>query len=135
MRRTLNNVPKGYDSWLEWDLAQVLKSCDYHSCTVNYIQEKKYHPDFVFDDNGKTIYIEAKGRFREQSEARKYIDVRACLPDNCELVFVFQRPENVMPGAQRRKDGTKRTHKEWADYHGFRWYTPKTLPEEWMCDT
>ena len=131
MRRTLTNVPSGYDSWLEWDLYQELKGCDYHPCTVAYIQEKNYHPDFVFFDGTKTIYIEAKGRFREQPEARKYIDVRNCLGDDEELVFVFQRPENIMPHAKRRKDGTKRTHGEWATYHGFRWYTPKTMPEEW----
>lgn len=132
MRRTTKNVPKGYDSWLEWDLAQKLKSCDYHPCTVPYIQEKNYHPDFVYFDGELTYYIEAKGRFREQAEARKYIDIRKCLPEDSELVFIFQRPANIMPNAKRRKDGTKRTHQEWAEYHGFRFYTPNTVPKEWL---
>lgn len=131
MRRTLNNIPKGYDSWLEWDLAQELKRCEYHPCVVPYVQYKNYHPDFVFKTDETTYYIEAKGRFREQAEARKYIDVKKSLSWTEELVFVFQNPENKMPNAQVRKDGTKRTMREWADYHGFTWYTPKTIPEEW----
>lgn len=134
MRRTLSNVPKGYDSWLEWDLAQELLACQYHPCTVAYVQHKNYHPDFVYQQGDITYYIEAKGRFREQAEARKYIDVRSCLSETEELVFVFQNPKNIMPNAKRRKDGTKRSMGEWADYHNFTWYTVKTMPEEWKCD-
>ena len=36
-----------------------------------------------------------------------------------------------MPGAKRRKDGTKRSHAEWADKNKFTWYTEETLPESW----
>jgi len=36
-----------------------------------------------------------------------------------------------MPGAGKRKDGTKLTHKEWAELNGFRWFTLNTLPNEW----
>jgi hypothetical protein len=35
-----------------------------------------------------------------------------------------------MPGATKRKDGTKRTHAEWAEANNFKWYTEETLPEE-----
>lgn len=131
MRRTRDNVPSGFDSWLEWDLSQELSACDYHPCTVPYIQEKNYHPDFVFYNEGRTYYIEAKGRFREQAEARKYIDVKNCLQPNEELVFVFQNPNNKMPNAKMRRDGTTRTMADWANYHKFFWCTPKTLPQEW----
>ena len=37
-----------------------------------------------------------------------------------------------MPRAKKRKDGTKRTHAEWADYNGFRWFTENNLPNEWI---
>ena len=37
-----------------------------------------------------------------------------------------------MPGAKIRKDGTKRTHGEWATANGFRWYTEDTLPDAWI---
>ena len=29
------------------------------------------------------------------------------------------------------KDGTKRTHAEWAETNNFTWYSEETLPEEW----
>ena len=40
-----------------------------------------------------------------------------------------------MPQAKRRKDGTKRSHGEWASDNGFRWFTVDTLPEEWRSES
>lgn len=37
-----------------------------------------------------------------------------------------------MPGAKRRKDGTKRSHGEWADTNGFRWFSEESIPDEWI---
>ena len=37
-----------------------------------------------------------------------------------------------MPQAKRRKDGTKRTHSEWAESKGFRWYSSRSIPKEWI---
>ena len=37
-----------------------------------------------------------------------------------------------MPNSKRRKDGTKRTHAEWADVNKFRWFSEETLPDEWI---
>ena len=37
-----------------------------------------------------------------------------------------------MPQAKRRKDGTKRSHGEWATSKGFRWYSEQSLPDEWI---
>ena len=52
-----------------------------------------------------------------------------------ELVFLFQKPFSPMPGATKRKDGTKRTHAEWAETNGFRWFSETKLPEEdWIND-
>jgi len=131
MRRTLSNVPKGYDSWLEWDLAQVLVNCDYHPCAISYVQYKNYYPDFTYKQGDITYYIEAKGRFRDKPEARKYVDVKKALKSEEELVFVFQNPDNRMPDAKRRKDGSFYCMSDWAERHDFKWYTPKTMPEEW----
>lgn len=129
MRRTSKNVPKGFDSWLEYDLAQVLNA-DYHTKRVPYVQHKHYEPDFIMFEAGKTLYIEAKGRFRDKAEARKYIDVKASLEDDCELVFIFQRPTTPMPHSKVRLDGTRFTHADWATKHGFRFYAADALPEE-----
>ena len=66
-----------------------------------------YEPDFVYRNGDHTIYIEAKGRFRDRAEAKKYVDISRCLGETETLVFIFQNPRTVMPGARRRSDGTK----------------------------
>ena len=48
------------------------------------------------------------------------------------MVFLFANPASPMPGAKRRKDGTKRTHAEWAETNGFRWYSEDTMPDKWI---
>jgi len=121
------NVPKGYDSKWEYTLHQtLLKSWNHHTDKVPYIVEHKYEPDFVKDK----ILIEAKGRFWDHAEYSKYIWIRKSLPDTMELIFLFQKPYAPMPGAKKRKDGTKRTHAEWAEANEFKWYSEETLPEE-----
>jgi len=121
------NVPKGYDSKWEYTLHQtVLKSWNHHTDKVPYVVEHKYEPDFVKD----RILIEAKGRFWDHAEYSKYIWIRKSLPDTMELIFLFQKPYAPMPGAKKRKDGTKRTHAEWAEANEFTWYSEETLPKE-----
>ncbi len=117
--------PKGFDSWLEFNLKQRLSGCYYHSDQINYIQSKKYYPDFTYTDGYRKVYIEVKGRFRTRDEARKYVDVRSSLKDNESLVFIFQKGSTTMPGAKIRKDGTKMTHAEWATKNCFTFYEEK----------
>ncbi len=128
-------APKGYDSVWEYNLHQdFLKDWKHHWDTINYVIPKTYEADFVrtFDDS--VILIEAKGRFWDYAEYSKYIHIRDALPDNYELVFVFQKPYSPMPGAKVRQDKTKRTHAEWAETNGFRWFSEETLPEEWKSE-
>lgn len=120
-------VPKGYDSKWEYTLHQdLLKDWEHHANHIEYIIKKKYEPDFVKGN----IILEAKGRFWDHAEYSKYVWIRESLPDTMELVFLFQKPFSPMPGATKRKDGTKRTHAEWAEANNFKWYTEETLPEE-----
>tara|TARA_R100000458_G_C8257301_1_gene233265 strand:- start:16 stop:429 length:414 start_codon:yes stop_codon:yes gene_type:complete len=120
-------VPKGYDSMWEHKLHKgVLKNWKHHTNHVEYVIKKKYEPDFVKGN----ILLEAKGRFWDHAEYSKYVWIREALPDTIELVFLFQKPYSPMPGATKRKDGTKRTHAEWAETNDFKWYTEETLPEE-----
>lgn len=136
-KKRTTKPPKGYDSWFEYDLhTKQLKGCKCHTEKVSYVQERTYHPDFIYhlQDAGKgsfKIYIEAKGRFRDRGEARKYVDIRAGLSKNEELVFVFYNPRTPMPGARKRQDGTKLTHGDWAEKHGFRYFTEDTIPRTW----
>tara|TARA_R110000824_G_scaffold119970_2_gene274519 strand:+ start:3674 stop:4105 length:432 start_codon:yes stop_codon:yes gene_type:complete len=126
------NVPKGYDSLWEALLHEtLLQEWKHHWDMIPYIVKHNYEPDFVKIVKGKTILLEAKGRFWDYAEYSKYIHVRNALPKNTELVFLFQKPFSPMPAAKKRKDGTKRTHAEWADKNNFKWYSEETLPKEW----
>ena len=129
------NVPKGYDSLWEYDIHQtILKDWKHHWDTIKYVVHHKYEADFVKEFDGKIILLEAKGRFWDYAEYSKYIHIREALPDYMELVFLFQKPYSPMPGAKVRKDGTKRTHAEWAETNNFTWYSEETLPEEWKSE-
>ena len=65
----------------------------------------------------------------------KYIHIREALNKSyTELVFLFQKPFAPMPAAKTRKNGTKRTHAEWAESNNFTWYSEDTLPDEWRND-
>jgi hypothetical protein len=126
------NVPKGYDSAWEYDIHQtILKDWKHHWDTIKYVVHHKYEADFVKEFDGNIILIEAKGRFWDYAEYSKYIHIREALPYYMELVFLFQKPLSPMPGAKVRKDGTKRTHAEWAETNNFKWYSEETLPKEW----
>ena len=121
------NIPKGYDSKWEYELhAGILHNWSHHTNKVPYVVEHTYEPDFERDK----ILIEAKGRFWDHAEYSKYLWIRKALPDTMELIFLFQKPYAPMPGAKKRKDGTKRTHAEWAEANEFTWYSEETLPEE-----
>ena len=125
-------VPKGYDSVWEYEIHQsVLKNWKHHFELIEYVVEHKYEPDFSKTIDDKIILLEAKGRFWDHAEYSKYIHIRKALPKNFELVFLFQKPYSPMPGAKVRKDGTKRTHAEWAEKNNFRWFIEENLPDEW----
>lgn len=121
---------RGFDSAWEDKLNQgVMKDCHYHPDKIQYTIEKKYEPDWVYKKGDKTIYIEAKGRFRDMEEAAKYKWVRMSLKSNEELVFLFMKPQLALPHARPRKDGTKRTHAEWAEAQDFRWFSEESITD------
>ena len=129
------NVPKGYDSLWEFNVHNdLLSDWKHHVDTIKYVVHHKYEADFVREIAGKTIVIEAKGRFWDYAEYSKYIHVRKALPENYELVFLFQKPYSPMPNSKVRRDGTKRTHAEWAETNNFTWYSEETLPKEWKTN-
>lgn len=131
-RKRPNERVAGYDSEFELRLHQgLLKKWDVHSEIIPYHMPKKYHPDFIRQFDGLTILVEAKGRFWDSAEYSKYLSVRDCLPENYELVFLFYNPDLPMPRAKVRRDGTKRSHREWAESNGFRWFDEKNFPKQW----
>ena len=129
------DLVKGYDSNWEYELHNgILDNWSFHTDKVPYTVSHNYHPDFLRVIEGKKILLEAKGRFWDHAEYSKYIWIRKALPSNMELVFLFQKPFSPMPGATVRKNGTKRTHAEWAETNNFRWYSEDTLPDDWRND-
>ena len=126
------DLPKGYDSKWEYVLHRnSLKEWKHHSDKVSYVVEHKYEPDFTKTINETEYLLEAKGRFWDYNEYNKYLCIPKCLKPNQELVFLFSSPSSPMPQAKRRKDGTKRSHAEWAEKNNFRWFSEHTLPKEW----
>ena len=124
---------KGYDSIWEYLLHDtLLKDWEHHTDKVEYVIKHSYEPDFVRPLQGQTILLESKGRFWDYAEYSKYIWVREYLPKDTELVFLFAKADAPMPNAKKRKDGTKRSHGEWATANNFRWFTEETLPNEWI---
>ena len=129
------NVAQGYDSKWEFDIHQtILKDWMHHGEKIVYVVKHRYEPDFVKMFDNKIVLLEAKGRFWDYAEYSKYIHIREALPKDYELVFLFQKPFSPMPQAKKRKDGTKRTHAEWAETNNFTWYSEDTLPKEWKSE-
>jgi|TARA_B110000977_G_scaffold126225_1_gene161456 hypothetical protein len=127
------DVVKGYDSNWEYELhSGILDNWSFHTDKVTYTIDHKYEPDFVREIEGKKILLEAKGRFWDFAEYSKYVWISKVLPDDVELVFLFANPSAPMPQATRRKDGTKRSHGEWASSKGFRWYSEDSIPDSWI---
>ena len=124
---------EGYDSNWEYVLhTSILKDWEIHTETVEYTVKHTYHADFIRELEGKKILLEAKGRFWDHAEYSNYVWIQKILPKDTELVFLFAEPTAPMPQAKRRKDGTKRTHSECAESKGFRWFSPKSIPKEWI---
>lgn len=127
------DLVKGYDSNWEYELhSGILDNWSFHTDKVPYTVEHNYHPDFIREVEGKKILLEAKGRFWDYAEFSKYIWISKTLPEDTELVFLFANPSAPMPQAKRRKDGTKRSHGEWASANNFRWFSEDTIPDSWI---
>jgi len=127
------DLVKGYDSNWEYELhTGILDNWSFHTDKVPYTVSHNYHPDFLREIEGKKILLEAKGRFWDYAEFSKYIWISKTLPDDTELVFLFANPSAPMPQAKRRKDGTKRSHGEWASANNFRWFSEDSIPDTWI---
>lgn len=136
IRPTEKDVPKGYDSKWEYNLHNsVLKDWKHHTDKINYTVEHTYEPDFTKTINNIEYLLEAKGRFWDYNEYNKYVWIRKTLKPNQELIFLFSSPTSPMPQAKRRKDGTKRSHAEWAEKNNFKWYSEHNLPEDFKNET
>lgn len=121
---------KADSKWEEKLRVGVFKDYEYHPNKLHYTKpatNHTYQPDWKLTAGRRTIYIEAKGRFRDRAEYTKYLHIRDTLGPREELVFLFMKPNNPMPFSKARKDGTKRSHADWAEDVRFRWYDEKSI--------
>jgi hypothetical protein len=111
--------PIPYRSWLEFRLFEEggLKGVDYEPIKVDYevVEHRKYTPDGVMGD----IWFEVKGRFRTRHEMDKYIHVRRSNKFS-EIIFVLHSKNVALPGARKRRDGTRRCIEDWLNENEFR---------------
>lgn len=123
-------LPKGYDSWPEYNLHQgLLKDEVFHPELVSYTVSHKYEPDFLISHKTGEYLLEFKGYFRDSPEAAKYTWIREALNDDQELLFIFDKPSKPIHFRAKRKDGTKQTHGEWALKNNFRYFDESEFVE------
>jgi len=128
-KKKKHTYPKQYDSKLEYDLHEKeLKHLEHHPQPFAYTVQHTYEPDFYFETEDYRCLVEVKGRFRERKEATKYLYIREALNQEdkeTELIFLFSDANKPFPHAQKRADGTKQTHGEWARKNQFRYFCLK----------
>ncbi len=122
----------GYRSGLELKVADQIKEAKYpvkyETETLQYIvpqKNSKYTPDFIFiKKNGKTMYIETKGRWTS-TDRQKMKHILASNPD-IDLRIIFQNPN------QKISKGSKTTYEMYATKIGIKYVAKKDMPKEWL---
>ena len=122
----------GYRSGLELKVADQIKEAkypvNYETETLKYIvpqKNSKYTPDFIFTKkNGKTMYIETKGRWTS-TDRQKMKNILASNP-NIDLRIIFQNPN------QKISKGSKTTYETYALKLGIKHVAKKDMPEDWL---
>ena len=131
-RRSRKSKLGNFRSEFEKDVATQLQpfGFSYEPYQIPYVIERKYTPDFVYEQNGRTYLIECKGYFRA-GDTQKYRSVKNCLSENEELIFVLMKPN------QKVSKSTKNTMAQWCDKHDILWYNIDTLKElvDYVSDT
>lgn len=118
-----------YDSMMEKRLHDAAPELNHHSEKFEYVRYHTYNPDFVIEIDGVKLLVEAKGYFQDAQELSKYVPISEQLPENCKLVFVFEKKDKPIHFQAKRKDGTKLTHSEWCSKRGFDSYSESEFIE------
>lgn len=128
-------IVEGYRSGLEDKISKGLQKLGvpfrYESERIQFTQPEKkryYTPDFIVTTKtGKTIYIEAKGRF-VTADRQKQLMVKASNPD-LDVRFVFSNPNN------RISKTSKTTYAMWCESKGFKYSKfeeDEVIPQGWI---
>lgn len=134
-RRRAGGIARANSVFEERLCKEHLKNWTFHPAfKVKYTIEHEYNPDFCKEIDGQLVVLEAKGIFDTCATARKYLYIRDVLESmGHRFVFLFHTPENKLPWARPRKDGTRQTMAEWAERHGFEYYSRDNLPDEFLA--
>ena len=111
-----------FESRISDELKDLGIDSNYESLTLEYIQTRKYNPDFRLKGPNGEIIVEAKGLF-DAEDRRKHLSVKEQHPQH-DIRFVFY-------ANQKLRKGAKSTYGEWCDRHGFKWAV-KNIPKEWL---
>jgi hypothetical protein len=110
----------GFERTIAANLAMRGVEFTYEELRLPYTLNGEYRPDFVIVKSG--IIVEAKG-FLDRDSKRKMVAVKRQHPD-IDLRFLFQQ-------ADKKMQGSKQTHGEWAKKNGFE-FAEGEIPEEWI---
>jgi len=110
----------GFERQIAANLAMRKVKFSYEELRLPYTLHGTYSPDFVIASSG--IIVEAKG-FLDRDSKRKMIAVKQQHPD-LDIRFLFQQ-------ADKKMQGSKKTHGEWATKNGFK-FAEGEIPDEWL---
>ena len=111
----------GFRSLFEREVSKQLKrrknvKVSYESHSISYSIPRVYHPDFVVVlKNGRTIFVEAKGYFRQEDKVKMKF-VKICNP-TLDIRLIF-------PRANKRDIA-------WCEKNGFP-YAVGSFPKDWF---
>ena len=115
----------GFRSNFELTVAQQLVKhkikYEYESCSVSYIRECTYTPDFFLKDYG--FFIEVKGQFTAPDRG-KHLIIKKQQPE-LDIRFLFLNANSKL------YKGSKTTYGGWCDRYDIKW-CDKFLPKEWL---
>ena len=121
-RHLLNKYRSKFEAKVQEDLNNRKVPNTYESETIEYTQTRKYKPDFILENNGIKIIVEAKGLF-DSEDRRKHLDVKKQHPDK-DIRFVFYSDQRLYKGSKSR-------YSDWCTKNGFK-FALRTIPEEWL---
>ena len=131
VRRPVTKLKTAFKSKLEERINAQIEAAgldgNYETQVLRYevpARKARYTPDFPIG-RSKTIYIEAKGRFRTASERAKMILVREQNP-GVDIRLVFQKASLPI------YKGSPTSHAKWAEDHGFLYADGGIIPDAWL---
>lgn len=116
--------------FLETDAPKAGATWDYEVSKFHYQKpvprKSTYSPVFrITTVSGRTIYVEAKGRFESLDDRLKLLLVIEQNP-GIDIRMLFQNPNLTISKASRT------TYTQWAEQNGITWAAGTRIPKAWL---